>query len=76
MPTLEVSISIITIHLIRKLLLTILEQDKGLIEVSIKYGDFADVFSSDLVIELSDCTKINKYAIKPVEGKPSLYNLI
>lgn len=60
MTALEVSMLIMIIHLIRKLLLVVLEEDKALKEVWIEYNDFVDVFLSDLAIELSDCTKIKK----------------
>ena len=42
--------------------------EETLIKVSVKYLDFADIFSPDLTSELFKHTGINDYAIKLVDG--------
>lgn len=76
MVTLEASMSILTIHSIRKPLLAAFKPNKALIEALIDYNDFVNIFSSDLAMEVPDHTKINKHAIKLVEGKSLLYGPI
>ncbi len=53
-----------------------LQWDKALTEIPAKYSDYADVFSSDLAMELSENTGMNEYIIKLIEGKQSPYGLI
>lgn len=73
---LKIYVSIMTIQLMRKSLLVALKQDKDSTEVSITYGDFADVFLPNLEINLRDYYSINEYVIKLVEGKPPFYSSI
>lgn len=72
---LEVPVFVMTVHLTRKHLLATWKQDKVLTKVSIKYHDFADVFSPDLAIELWDITGIQKDVIKLIKDKPTPYDL-
>lgn len=60
----EAPISILMVYFTRKPLLAALKQDKALTEMPIKYSNFSDIFLLNLVIKLSDCIKINEYAIK------------
>ena len=53
-----------------------LQQDKALTEILPGYADYANVFSLDLVIELSENTSISKYAIKLIEVKQPPYGSI
>ncbi len=53
-----------------------LQWDKALTEISAKYSDYADVFSSDLAIELPENTGLNEHAIELVEGKQLPYGPI
>lgn len=41
-----------------------------------KCADYADIFSSDLAMELPKNTVINKHTMKLVEGKQPPYNII
>ena len=41
-----------------------------------KYSDYADVFSSDLAIELTENTEINEHAIKLIDKKQPVYGPI
>ena len=54
-------------------MLAALQQDKAFIKIPSQYINYANVFSSDLVIELPENTGINKYAIKLIEGKQPPY---
>lgn len=65
-----------TLHTTGKLLLAVLREDKASTEIPIKYSNFANIFSLNLVLELLDRSKINEYAIKLVEDKSPLYSLI
>ncbi len=42
---------------------------KASTKISAKYFDYADVFSSNLAMELPENIGINKYAIKLIDGK-------
>lgn len=53
-----------------------LQWDKARIDISAEYANYANVFSFDLVIELTENTGINKQAIEPVVGKQSHYKSI
>ncbi len=53
-----------------------LQWDKALTEISTKFSNYADVFSSDLAIELPENTRINKHAIELIDGKQSPYRPI
>lgn len=53
-----------------------LKADEILVEVSSKYGDFANVFSPKLAAKLSKHTRIYHYAIKLVDNQQPLYSLI
>ncbi len=50
--------------------------NKVLTEIPVKYFDYADVFSSDLAMELPENTGINEYVIKLIDGKQSPYGPI
>ncbi len=47
--------------------------DKAPTKIPAKYSDYADVFSSDLVMELPENTGMNEHAIELIEGKQPLY---
>ena len=66
----------ITIHPAHAAQITVLKQDEAPIKVPPKYTDYAEVFSLDLVMELSENTGINKHAIKLEKGKQPPYKLI
>ena len=53
-----------------------LTQDEAPTKVPPKYADYADVFSFDLAMELSENTGINKHAIKRQDGKQPPYGPI
>lgn len=52
------------------------QQDKALTKILIEYRDYANMFSPNLVMELSKNTGINKNAIKLVKRKQSPYRSI
>ncbi len=56
--------------------LAALQWDKASTEIPAKYSDYADVFSSDLAIELPENTEINEHAIELIEGKQPPYKPI
>lgn len=74
--TLEIPVSIITMQPQRKRLLITFKQDKAMTEILIEYNNFVDVFSPNLAIDFLDCIGINKYDIKLVKSKLSLYGPI
>lgn len=76
MNVLEDAMSIIKILRMTKRLFATIEQDKPLTEIAMKYTDIVEVLSSDLRMELSYYSEINKYAIKLIEGKSFCYNAI
>ena len=53
-----------------------LQKDKAPTKIPDKYFDYADVFSTDLAIELPENTGIKEHAIKLVEGKQPPYRPI
>ncbi len=53
-----------------------LQWDKALTKIPAKYSDYADVFSSDLAIELPENTGMNKHVIELIEGKQPPYGPI
>ncbi len=56
--------------------LAALEWDKAFIKIPVKYSDYADVFLTDLAIELPENTGMNKHAIELIEGKQLSYRPI
>lgn len=64
------------IYPIKKPLLAVPKDDKGLTEILIGYMDFVDIFSTNLVIELPDYIGINEHAIEFDRGKLSRYDTI
>lgn len=48
---------------------TILQWNKASTKILAKYTDYADVFSSNLVIELPKNTNINEHTIKLIKRK-------
>lgn len=56
--------------------ITTLRKDKALTNFSAKHVDYVNFFLSDLAIEHSENTAINKHAIKLVEGKQQPYGSI
>lgn len=50
--------------------------DKGPIAILFKYVDFIDVFSLDLIVELSDHTRINDYSTELIDSKQLFYEPI
>lgn len=63
-------------HPTRALLLAVLKQTPGPIEITLEYIDDLDVFSPGLVMELSENTGVNKYVLELIKGKQSLYSSI
>ncbi len=53
-----------------------LQWDKAPTEIPAKYSDYADVFSSDLAMELPENTGMNEHAIELMEGKQPPYGPI
>ena len=53
-------------HLLKRGQIAYLKVNKALIEVLSEYADFANVFLSKLVAELSEHIEINNFAIKLV----------
>lgn len=66
----------LTIHLSQAAQITALQQNKVPIKILAKYIDYTHVFSSDLVMKLSEDTSINKYAMKLVKSKQLSYGSI
>lgn len=66
----------ISIHLLQVAKIAVLLWDKTPTEVPAKYFDYADVFSFDLTMKLSENTDINKYTIKLIKGKQPSYRPI
>lgn len=58
------------------LILAALQWDKAPTKIPAIYSDYAEVFSSDLVMELLKNTGINENAIKLIDGKQLLYMFI
>ena len=59
----------IIIHLSQITQIAILQWDKALTKIPAKYFNYADVFLSDLAIELPENTSLNKHVIKLVDEK-------
>ncbi len=53
-----------------------LQWDKVPTEIPAEYSDYANVFSTDLTIELLENTGMNEHAIKLIEGKQPPYGPI
>lgn len=56
--------------------LATMQRDKAHIEIPAEYTDYADVFSSDLALELLENTNINEYTIKLIKDKLPPYRPI
>ena len=56
--------------------LAALLEDKAITKISAKYSDYANVFFSDLTIELSKNTGMNKHTIKLKDEKQPAYKAI
>ncbi len=56
--------------------LAVFQWDKALTKIPVKYSDYADMFSSDLAIELPENTGMSKHAIKLIKGKQPPYGPI
>lgn len=67
---------ILTVYFTRKFLLAGLEQDKVWTEISMNYQDFITIFSFDLAIDFSNCSRMTEHAIELVKGKLSVYSMI
>ncbi len=59
----------ITIHSSQAAQIVILQCNKASIKILAKYSNYADLFSTDLVIELPENTGMNKHIIKLIDGK-------
>ena len=66
---LEASLAGMVIHPSQATQISALIQDEAPTKVLSKYVDYADVFSFDLAMELSENTIINKHAIELQDGK-------
>ncbi len=62
-----------SIHLSRAAQIAALQWDKAPTKIPAKYSDYADVFSSDLAMELPENTRMNEHAIELIEGKQLSY---
>ena len=58
------------------LLLAALQQDKTPIEIPLEYANYADVFSPNLAMKLSENIGINEHAIEQIEGEQLSYGPI
>ncbi len=56
--------------------ITALKWDKAPTKILAKYSDYADIFSSELAMELSENTGMNEHAIKLIDKKQPPYGLI
>ncbi len=63
------ALDITTIHLSRVAQIAALQWDKAPTEIPAEYSDYADIFSSDLAMELPENTGLNQHTIELVEGK-------
>lgn len=73
--TLETSQLVILVHLFQRSLLAALQLDMTTTKNFSRYVDYADVFSSDLAIELLKNTNMNEHIIKLIESKQPSYKL-
>ncbi len=64
------------IHPSRTAQIAALQWDKAPTKIPAKYSDYADIFSSDLAMELPENTGINEHAIELINGKQSPYGPI
>lgn len=64
------------IHLVQVFLLAGLQQDKFFSKIPLDYTNYADVFSSDLPMKLSENIGINEHAIELIENKQPSYRPI
>lgn len=64
------------IHLFHKAQITLLKAGKSLIVILLKYVNFANIFSSELIAQLSEYIKINDYTINLIDSKKLPYRLI
>lgn len=56
--------------------IALIKANKASITTLFKYSDFVDIFSLNLVAELSEYTRINDYAIKLIHDKQPPYEPI
>ncbi len=73
---LAIDVAELSIHSSWTAQIAVLQWDKAPTKIPAKYSNYADVFSLDLVIELSEKTGINEHAIKLIEGKQPPYGPI
>ncbi len=66
----------LSIHLSQVAQITALQWDKTPTKNLAEYSDYADVFSSDLALELPENTRMNEHAIELIDGKQPPYGLI
>ncbi len=64
------------IHLFRAAQIAILQWDKALTKILAKYSDYADIFFSELAMELPENMGINEYAIELIDRKQLSYRPI
>ncbi len=64
------------IHLSQAAQIAALQWDKAPTEIPAEYSDYADIFSSELAIELPENTEMNEHAIELIDGKQPPYGLI
>ena len=67
---------IMLIHPAKKVSIRALQVDRALTEVSAKYFDYINIFSSDLAMELFENTGMNEHAIELINRKQPPYGLI
>ena len=70
------SSSLLDVYLSRRLWIAGLIVEKASTKIFDKYSNFADVFFPDLASKLSEYTKINDHAIKPVHSQQPPYEPI
>ncbi len=73
---LALDITELSIHLLRAAQIAALQWDKAPTKIPAKYADYADVFSSNLAMELFENIGINEHAIKLIKGKQLSYRSI
>ena len=73
---LEAPLAGMAIHSSREAQISALIQDKAPTKVLSEYADYADVFSSNLAMELPKNTGINEYAIELQDGRQPSYGPI
>ena len=70
------ALEVMAIYLSRAAQIATLQCDKALTIILIEYSDYADVFLTDLGMELSENNGINEHAIELMKGKQLPYGLI